>query len=654
MKFKYKLFLVLFATVQMLSMQANANQMELILADNKYIDLKISPDGNHFAMRFYDKEKIKLSIFDISTSKIKAISGIGLGGELSVGPFRWANNNRIVYRALISEGWYNEFKTTGEMFGMDIDGSHHEVIYGYRADNSNLRQQSATRIKQKKATLGYYKIIDMLTNDEDNIIIKSTPYEDKTSAPTVYKLNINSGEIKKIAGLPLPRANAVVSAAGKLSYAYGVNKKGHGVLFKRENNTWQKIMEYDGSEGGATPVSVIGNTVYMRDNSDNDIEGLYKINLSDNSKELISRHDFTDISAIYINPVTKQPYLIVNDPDKESFTYLKESANLQLTHKKLRKAFKGYQVYIVSMTQDLNKIIVRASSDRVPGDYYLFDRATQNATFLASQKPQLKPQSLAKMQAISYKNRKGTTIHGYFTKALGVAEGQTAPMVVMPHGGPHGPRDYWGFDSQVQVFASNGISVLQINYTGSGGYGKKFEYDGYKHWGDLIQNDITDGTRWAIDNGMVNKDQVCIYGFSFGGYAALMGVIKEPDLYQCAAAGGGVYELELMYRADDINDLLWGKEYLKSAIGNDKEVLKQNSPVYHTDKIKVPVFIEHGKNDSRVPIKQAKLLVKALKDSGVKYKTMFLSKEGHGFASLENRVKFNTALIKFLKSNLSK
>ncbi|MBL4660560.1 MAG: S9 family peptidase [Alcanivoracaceae bacterium] len=655
MKNTLKLYMVLTILMLHFSMQASATLMEQILEDTKYINLEISPDGNHFAMTYKDGDKINMSIFDISTTPMKVTSGVSLGGDLSVWDIYWANNHRVIYSVLISRSWYNEYKSTGEMFGIDIDGSNHDVIFGQRAANNNRTgaAAAASRIKGAESELATFEMIDLLPNDDNFVLIKSTPFNAKDSVPTVYKLNINNGKKKKITTLPLPRSNAITDINGHLRYANGIDKNGKSKLYKWEDQKWNIALEYYGNKGGATPIAISDEYIYMTDDADNELDGLYRINITDNKRELLYRHEFTDISQIYINPNTQHPYLVVTDPAKEEYHYFEESGNLATTHKKLTRAFKGSMVHIISFTEDLNKMIVRVSSDKVFGEFYLFDRVTQNAAFIASQKPKLKSSQLASMQPISYENRDGKTIRGFFTKATGLADDKTAPLVVMPHGGPQ-DRDYWQFDSQVQVLATNGFSVLQINFTGSSGYGKDFRYGSNKQWGDLVQDDITDGTNWAIENGLVARDKVCIYGFSFGGYSALMSVIRQPDLYQCAAGGGGVYDLGLMYKAEDINQLLWGKEYLQGAIGEDEQELKRNSPTYNTDKIKVPVFIAHGKNDTRVPPKQAKKLVKMLKKSGVPHEVAYYAKEGHGFADLDNRIKFNQQLLKFLKKHLSK
>jgi acylaminoacyl-peptidase len=221
-------------------------------------------------------------------------------------------------------------------------------------------------------------------------------------------------------------------------------------------------------------------------------------------------------------------------------------------------------------------------------------------------------------------------------------------MVVAPHGGPHGVRDYWSFDPYVQMMASRGYAVLQMNFRGSGGYGRSFLYEGYRHWGTTMQDDVTDVTQWAIDAGITSEDRVCIFGGSYGGYAAMMGAVREPDLYQCVIAYVGVYDLELMYKKGDIPTRESGLEYLRQAVGEDKEDLRARSPVHHLDKLKAPVLIVHGGEDFRVDIAHAYKLRKGLEKLDKPYEWLVKPNEAHGFYLPENRLELFERMIAFL------
>jgi dipeptidyl aminopeptidase/acylaminoacyl peptidase len=247
--------------------------------------------------------------------------------------------------------------------------------------------------------------------------------------------------------------------------------------------------------------------------------------------------------------------------------------------------------------------------------------------------------------------RDGVELHGYLTIPKG-SDGKNLPLIVHPHGGPHGPRDFWTFTPDAQVLASRGYAVLQINFRGSGGYGREFLYSGYGEWGATMQDDVTDATLWAIEQGHADAKRICIYGASYGGYAALMGVVKEPDLYQCAIGFVGVYSLPMMFEKGDIPDSRFGQNYLKEALGEDINSLKSRSPAYNVDKIKADVMLVHGGKDERVPIEQAEFLMAQFDKIGKPYEWFVKKREGHGFYKPENRLELYQKQLAFFDKHI--
>ena len=218
---------------------------------------------------------------------------------------------------------------------------------------------------------------------------------------------------------------------------------------------------------------------------------------------------------------------------------------------------------------DGNKIIVSVYSDSNPGELYLYDRGTGKARFLMQGRAWLDPKKMASVKPFSFASRDGRTLYGYLTLPKG-SNGKKLPLIVNPHGGPIGPRDNWRFSGETQLFANRGYAVLQVNFRGSGGYGREFRDAGHRQWAQGIQNDILDATHWAIDKGYADKDRICIYGGSFGGYSALMAPIREPGLFKCAVGYVGVYDLGMLYEKGDIPQRESGLRYLRRTIGTDK------------------------------------------------------------------------------------
>jgi len=247
------------------------------------------------------------------------------------------------------------------------------------------------------------------------------------------------------------------------------------------------------------------------------------------------------------------------------------------------------------------------------------------------------------------KARDGVELHGYLTRP---GKEGPYPMVVLPHGGPHGVRDDWDYDWEVQLLSNRGYAVLQVNFRGSGGFGTDFEASGYHEWGAKMQDDITDATHWAIDNKLADADRICIFGSSYGGYAALMGAVREPMLYRCAIGYAGVYDLELLLSTGDVPLSRLGRSYLNKALGSDVAELRSRSPVFNAAKIQIPVLLIHGKEDWRADFKHAKSMKKALETNHKEFEWMALSREGHGVYDEETRREVYERILKFLDQHL--
>jgi dipeptidyl aminopeptidase/acylaminoacyl peptidase len=245
--------------------------------------------------------------------------------------------------------------------------------------------------------------------------------------------------------------------------------------------------------------------------------------------------------------------------------------------------------------------------------------------------------------------RDGTVLNGYITRPVGNGP---HPMVVLPHGGPHNIHNTWHFDRKIQLLANRGYAVLQVNYRGSGGYGVDFETAGFREWGAKMQDDITDATHWAIDKGHADKNRICIYGASYGGYAALMGSVKEPNLYRCAIGFAGVYDLELMLSSADIPRSKSGRAYLSKALGDDREQLRSRSPARHAQAISIPILLIHGKEDWRVDFEHAKRMKAALESNKKSFEWMVLSREGHGVYDEASRREMYERILGFLDKHL--
>ncbi|MEP7182018.1 MAG: S9 family peptidase [Betaproteobacteria bacterium] len=313
----------------------------------------------------------------------------------------------------------------------------------------------------------------------------------------------------------------------------------------------------------------------------------------------------------------------------------------------------GYQIMLQAITDDEDGMIVAASSDRTAGTRYLYERGADRLTKLGEVAPWLPEARMARMQPITYPARDGLRINGYLTLPPG-KDAKKLPVVVHPHGGPWA-RDVWGYNPEVQFLASRGYAVLQMNFRGSTGYGRKFWEASFKEWGRRMQDDVTDGVRHLIEQGIADPKRVCIYGASYGGYATLAGLAFTPDLYACGVDYVGVANLFTFMKTIPP---YWKPqlEMMYAMVGDpekDKALMTAASPALNVDRIKAPLLIAQGARDPRVNKDESDQMVKALKARGIDVPYLVKDNEGHGFRNEENQFEFYEAMEKFLAKYLN-
>ena len=316
----------------------------------------------------------------------------------------------------------------------------------------------------------------------------------------------------------------------------------------------------------------------------------------------------------------------------------------------LMKQYPGEDVQFVSGTDDGSKAIALVQADADPGTYFLYDRASNTFSPLLQRASWIDPTQMASKQPVTLTGRDGLKLQCYLSYPPGQANARHLPMVVFVHGGPYGKRDDWSYDEYVQAMATRGYAVLQVNYRGSGGYGYDFLKAGYHEWGGKMQDDLTDGTRWAIAQGIADPNRICIYGGSYGGYAALEGAVKEPGLYKCAIGYVGVYDLRKMVGREDV--LSSESQYWKRTVGTDETTLAQHSPIYELNNLKAKVMLIVGGKDETVLPEQGEDLHKALLVRHIPHEWLYQRDELHGFYTEEHINEVLTKVGAFLDANI--
>ncbi|MEZ4912177.1 MAG: S9 family peptidase [Saprospiraceae bacterium] len=384
-----------------------------------------------------------------------------------------------------------------------------------------------------------------------------------------------------------------------------------------------------------------------------------------------------DKSTLYLmNPETKEMTLIESDPEGKvdfgglnidrntkqiistNYTldktkYYWRNKSWETMYKELTAKFPGREVAFQSSTKDYSKFLVAVWGDKYASEVYFYDAKTKQLIFQYTGRPKLKEveKYLAPMTSISYKSSDGLEIPAYLTVPVG-KDAKNLPLVVLVHGGPKGPRDYWGYDAEVQFLANRGYAVLQPNFRASGGYGKKFLNAGDLQWGKLMQDDITWGVKHLISKGIADPSKIAIMGGSYGGYATLAGLAFTPDLYAC---GVDIVGPSNIFTLLESVPAYWesGRAFLYGMVGDPnteegKTRIKEASPLFSVDKIVKPLLIIQGANDPRVKQAEADQIVIALREKGKKVDYLLASDEGHGFAKPLNRKAMYASVEKFL------
>lgn len=644
----------------LLSLSAMAEEklpLEYFVKHSDYMDVKISPDGEYFAVRVIQDDQTVLAFIRRKDMKVTGGAKPASGGHvISV---RWVNDERVIYSVANDSGFRDEPLSDGQLYAVNRDGGRHELIFGDRAASN----ETGSLVRGRAPTRGTHRLISLLPDDKANILIAIYPYKvlgavaytNQDAMPEVVRLDVYRGKQRKVERLPIPGATGLADDKGNIRFAIGYDSEGYDTLSYRseEGGDWIDFKIPEGIDASAMPItfdSDSNSVLLFADKGDNRTEALIKLNLVTGEQKTLYHDANYDLVNWGFDPLTQEPLYVRTYEGTATYHYIGDLEHpLTRSHRMLSNAFSGQAVTITSATRDKKEMIIFVQSDRNPGEYYLFNSETKKASFVMSTRSWVDKNLMRPMQEVSFTARDNETIHAFLTKPND--QGGPFPMVIFVHGGPHQIGDYWRYDSEVQLLAHHGYAVLQVNYRGSDGYGSRFEEIGYGEWGGKMQDDLTDATKWAVEQGLAASDRMCIYGGSYGGYAALMGAVKEADLYRCAIGFAGVYDLRMMYEKGDILLNRGGPAYLRMVLGEDKVKLGQRSPLHNVSHIKAPILLAHGGEDRRVPIDHALELRDALKSAGKSVEWIKFSSEGHGLFAFEHRMEFYSHLLEFLNKH---
>ncbi|MGH8444381.1 MAG: alpha/beta hydrolase family protein, partial [Solimonas sp.] len=416
-----------------------------------------------------------------------------------------------------------------------------------------------------------------------------------------------------------------------------------------ESPTWQKANTgaLEGRNIEAIAFSESQNTAYLVSDEKTGRTCVVAHHLTDGKREELACDPVSAVFGYTLSHDNTTPIRAFFQPGKVESIALSPDDPDSRTLSAMTRNFPGQVVDIVSWTRDGSKAVVFVYSDRNPGAFYLLDRQTKKAEFLLSKRPWVDSEKVPEQQPISFRSADGMTIYGYLTLPLG-AKPEKLPMVVISHGGPFGYQDDWAYSYEVDLFASRGYAVLQVNYRGSGGYGSAYQLAGKERWGTAMMDDIAAGTRYVIEKGIADPKRVCAYGASFGGYASMMSAVRYPDLYRCAVGYAGIYDLVQLRKEDKSTSGKMGRRYFDFYIGEDDEKLKSQSVTTYLDRLRASVMLAHGEQDHVAEFDQYKTLRDALKARKYPFESLTYAGEAHGFYSEKHNEEFYTKVLDFM------
>jgi len=578
----------------------------------------LSPDGEHFALLMPWETRLNIHVQKVGEDKITRITN---STERDIVGYFWANNSRIAYI-------------------QDREGDENWNLYAVNIDGSEEKQLTPFEKVQ-------VRLVDELEEDEEHMLISMNKRNPRIF--DVYRINIISGEMEMVAQNPGNIMGWQTDHYGKLRVAVTSDGINSSLLYRDTEEDDFQVLVTTNFKDSVNPLffTYDNKNLYVASNLGRDKSAIFEYDVEAKEQtKLIYEHPEVDVSGLLRSDKRKIITGVVYVTDKRQYHFF-DSEREQL-QKDLEERLSGYEVVVSDSSKDERKLLVRTYSDRSFGSCYYFNRDTEEFIKLADISPWLNEDDMAQMKPITYAARDGLSIHGYLTLPKGLKP-KNLPVVVNPHGGPW-YRDSWGFNPELQFLANRGYAVLQMNFRTSTGYGKEFWEAGFKQWGLAIQDDITDGVKWLIAEGIADPERVGIYGGSYGGYCTLAGLAFTPDLYACGVDYVGISNIFTWLKAfpaywQPLLDMMY------EMIGDpeeDKELLERGSPIFHVDKIKAPLFIAQGVNDPRVPKAESDQMVEALKKRGIDVPYMVKDNEGHGFQNEENRFDFYRAMEEFL------
>ena len=598
-------------------------------------DVVLSPDGKHIAFTSkVDTEThqgILVVLFNTETNKSKNLI-FSNNEKYTISNIFWGSDDVLLIKARFPSSKRGTLVTETRLLKLDI----------------NTKKLSGVLSKSFLKRLHYISnvltdVIDLLPEDEDHILM-GINYLGQFNGKGIVKVAITEEGSTSIYQHPREFVSRwLTDSKHNARIAVSLEEAVYTVFEKLPNGEMRTLWQFEAFSKQQVWPRGFGadhNILYVKA-LHNDKNAIFTVDLTDPklTKKLVFNHKRRDVSGRLRRNKETNEFVGIG------YHYWQEDYKAFV--KALDTALPNTKNLLLDKSKDGNKYILFASNDNEPGVYYIGDRKNSRIEFLAAKYNKLTPDVLSEKEKISYKARDGLKIHGYLTYPKG-AKKESLPVIIFPHGGPIS-FDGSGFDYWTQFFANKGYAVLQMNFRGSSGYGHDFMQQGLAAWGQAMQDDVEDGARWLIKEGIANKDKMCIAGASYGGYAALMGAVKTPELYQCVISFAGVTDVQAIV----LNSQKYmNHEVVEKQVGDQYFKLRDNSPILHADKIKAPVLLIHGTEDRIVRVDHSEEMYDELESEDKNVQFVPIENADHYLSNNKHRLQTFRAMDKFLDKYL--
>lgn len=628
--------------------------------DKSVTDVTISPDGRYLSMLVLTADKRVAFVQDLAGNDPgHVVMAADLNQSTDLAWCRWANDTRLVcgLREMINapKGGF-VFEST-RLAAVDADGKNSKL----------LMQELGTAPGE---FLGQFQdnVIDWHPSKPNTILVASA--ENQLDArtrsalqsgggslgsaigefPAVYELDINSGEMRLHSHAREPIRTFVTDGHGEVRFGWGYFGNSAEIEYYVRTsaaNQWRLLFKRDALSARLDPVATCPDTpdcAYAFGPAEGRT-ALWRMDLTGAAPpKLEFAHPAVDVPSASIGP--DHQLLGVTYETDRPFFYATDSKVKQLIDA-VRPALPDAFIRVADSTRDNRLFVLFVTSDIDAGTYYLYESEKKVLRRIATGLPELDTKSLGRMQSISYPAQDGTTIPGYLTVPPGTRP-ENLPLIVLPHGGPSA-RDHWGFDFLRAFLVSRGYAVLQMNFRGSSGYGDRWRAAARDDWGGLPYSDITDGAHWAIKQGIADPKRLCIVGWSYGGYVALLSAARNADLYRCSVSIAGVSDLSLL---EGQQSHFVSAALSREQIGTVWKKLEQDSPRTHAAQIAMPVLMIHGDKDAQVNVEESRAMDAALTTARKPHEFILIRGADHQMTRVSDRTTILGAIEKFLAQNI--